>query len=155
MAGDCQCVEGYARTGAGGACEPIPAELGAECDSESAPCPSSEFPHCEVTDGTSGYCTIENCESTADCPGAYRCQIDADRSYCRRPPLGLNETCKSDADCAGGEATFCETLQAFVCLVPCSNDDECITGDVCCDVSAFGAGIFCAPRDACPTAGNP
>lgn len=151
--GECVCVEGFARRADGAACEPIPAELGVACDVESAPCPAGKYPLCRVTDGTAGYCT-NDCDDAGDCDGGYACQRDGADSFCRRPPVGHGLSCQSDEDCAGGEATYCETFQSHLCLVPCSagNTEGCFGGEVCCDFTLFEP--ICVPGDACTSSGG-
>jgi hypothetical protein len=146
--GACVCVDDYARPAEGAACEPIPAALGAACDSEAAPCADGPYSLCHVTDGTSGYCTSA-CSSDDDCDGGYRCHEDGADSFCRRPPLGYGDSCKVQDDCAQGEATYCETLQSKLCLVPCApgNTDVCFEGEVCCDFVVFEP--ICVPNNAC------
>lgn len=146
--GACVCIDGYARGSDAQACEPIPAELGAECDTDSAPCPEgTAYPLCRVTDGTSGYCT-NTCESSDDCEGGYKCQDSGDERFCRRPPLGFGDSCESDEDCTG-EATACETVMSHLCLVPCAAGDSagCFVGDVCCGF--LGDFVVCVPSEAC------
>jgi hypothetical protein len=144
--GACVCEDGYARASAAEACEPIPDELGAACDTESTPCAAEKYSLCHVNDGTSGYCT-NTCSSASDCDGGYKCQ-EGGESFCRRPPLGFGDTCKSDDDCTG-EATVCETIQSHLCLVPCAAGDTagCFIGDVCCEFP--GPFVACVPSDAC------
>lgn len=147
--GACVCIDGYGRASEADACEPIPVELGAECDTESAPCPeASAYPLCHATDGTSGYCT-NSCSSSDDCDGGYRCQEGGDQNFCRRPPLGFADDCDSDEDCADGEATACEVVSSHLCLVPCAAGDTagCFVGDVCCGFP--GDFVVCVPSDAC------
>lgn len=147
--GACVCVVGYGRASPAEACEPIPAELGAECDTDGAPCPEgTAYPLCHVTDGTSGYCT-NTCSSSEDCDGGYKCQEGGEENYCRRPPLGFGDDCDSDEDCAGGEATACEATQSHLCLVPCAAGDSagCFVGDVCCGFP--GDFVVCVPTEAC------
>jgi len=149
--GVCVCVKGFARPADGAACEIIPATLGAACDTKSAPCPAgSKYPLCHLTDGTSGYCTSA-CASSDGCDGGYKCHENGTDSFCRRPPLGYDDMCKTDDDCAGGEAIFCETIQQHVCLVPCSagKTDVCFEGESCCDFVIFQP--ICVPTDACTT----
>jgi len=145
--GACVCVDGFARASAATACEPIPNELGADCDTEDNPCPDGAHPLCRVTDGTSGYCTSA-CSTSAECDGGYKCQEDAEGGFCRRPPLGFGESCDSDEDCSG-EATACEAIQSHLCLVPCAAGDTagCYVGDACC--SFPGPFVACVPADAC------
>lgn len=151
--GECLCVEGYARPAEGAACEEIPDQLGLACDADSEPCAEGEYSLCHVTEGTSGYCTSA-CSSDDDCSGGYRCHEAGADSYCRRPPLGYLDDCKSDADCADGEATYCETLQENKCLVPCSagNTDVCFEGEVCCNYVIFTP--ICVPQSACAPNGT-
>ena len=146
--GECVCVDGYARPAEGAACEVIPAELGTACDTESAPCAAGKYPVCHVTDGTQGYCTSV-CSSSTDCDGGYRCHLDDADSYCRRPPLGYGKSCTTDDECADGDATFCETLQSHLCLVPCAagKTNVCFEGEVCCDFTVFQP--ICVPQDSC------
>jgi hypothetical protein len=56
------------------------------------------------------------------------------------PPVGLAKPCTSAADCAGTEATYCDTFVTMGCLVEGCNleVDDCYTGYECCDLSAFG-----------------
>jgi hypothetical protein len=147
--GACVCVDDYARPADGAACELIPAALGAACDMETAPC-AADGPYslCHVVEGTSGYCT-NGCSADDDCDGGYKCHEDGADSFCRRPPVGYGDSCKSQDDCAGGEATYCETLQSELCLVPCApgNTGVCFEGEVCCDFAVFEP--ICVPSDAC------
>lgn len=146
--GECVCVDDYARAGDGAACEPIPAALGAACDTVSTPCAEGPYSSCHVTDGSSGYCS-NDCSSDDDCDGGYRCHREGADGFCRRPPLGYGQSCKSQDDCAEGEATYCETLQSNVCLVPCAagHTDVCFEGEVCCNFGVFAP--ICVPGDAC------
>jgi len=152
--GACVCIDGYARAADGAACEPIPEELGAECDPDSADaCTSAKYSICHASDGSLGYCT-NACSVDKDCDGGYRCHTDASGSYCRRPPVGHGDSCQSDDDCAGKEATFCETIQSHVCLVACSagHTDACFEGEVCCNFVLFAP--ICVPGDACTSNGG-
>jgi hypothetical protein len=151
--GACVCVDGYARPAEGAACEVIPAELGATCDTQSEPCSDGPYPLCHETNGSSGYCT-SSCSSDEDCSGGYKCHTDGAEGFCRRPPVGYGKSCDSDEDCEGGEATFCETIQQYVCLVPCSagNIDGCFEGEVCCNFVVFEP--ICVPADACTANGG-
>lgn len=149
----CVCADGYARASQAEACEPIPAELGAPCDSSDLPCADGAYSLCHVTDGTSGYCT-NACTSSSQCDGGYQCQETADESYCRRPPLGFAQSCDTDADCADGEATFCENIQSHSCLVPCAagSTNGCFIGESCCDFALFRP--VCVPTQACAENGG-
>lgn len=146
--GACVCAADYARPADGAACEPIPAALGAACDTDASPCADGPYGLCHVTSGTAGYCT-KACSSDDDCEGGYRCHEDGTEGFCRRPPLGYGDSCKAQADCAAGEATYCETLQSKLCLVPCAagKTDVCFEGEVCCDFVVFEP--ICVPSNAC------
>lgn len=152
VVGECVCVDGYARTAATDLCEPIPMTLGADCDTDDAPC-EEPFSLCHVTEGTAGYCT-EACSSDADCDGGYRCHLEGGSGYCRRRPLGYGESCQSDDDCAGGEATYCEVIRTNQCLVPCEagKTDVCFEGEVCCNFVIFNP--VCVPTANCEDAGT-
>ncbi|HEX5099212.1 MAG TPA: hypothetical protein VFV94_06915 [Polyangiaceae bacterium] len=143
-AGGCVCEDGYERASAGEACAPL--GLGQPCDPDANDC-VDPFTHCEA-DGDTGYCTNE-CTSSDDCKGGYACN---DSSVCQRPPAGLGKPCTSPADCAEGEATFCDTVVAKSCQVQgCTFDpDDCFIGYECCDLTMFGVPQpLCIPEGAC------
>jgi hypothetical protein len=145
--GACVCEKDYARPADGAACEPIPAALGAACDTET-PCAAGPYSLCHTTDDAAGYCT-NACRAADDCDGGYKCHDEGADSYCRRPPVGYGDSCQSDDDCAGGEATYCESLQSKLCLVPCAagHTDVCFEGEVCCDFVVVEP--VCVPSNAC------
>jgi hypothetical protein len=148
------CEEGFARPEQGAACALVPGGLGDECNVDDNPCGAGAYAECHVTgEGSDGYCTSTGCESESDCEAGYMCEAGDGPSYCRRPPTGYGETCASDEDCEGNDASFCETLQSKVCLVPCApgRPSDCFDGEVCCDLSIFQAGIICTPEGTCPT----
>lgn len=152
----CQCKAGYVKPAAGDVCEPAPMGLGAECDVTAPTSCSSdpEFTHCEAGADSKGYCTKTDCSSAADCSGGYACDMAVTPSVCRRPPKGLSMSCASDADCAGTEATYCDTFVTHSCLVQGCNltADDCFIGFECCDLSSFGiAQPLCVAAGACTT----
>ena len=128
-------------------CKPITA-LGTACD-ENTHCTDAKFDHCEAGADGSGYCTNTGCASSEDCTDSYACDLTVTPSVCRRPPVGLSMSCTSDADCAGTEATFCDTLYSHSCLVQgCSlAPDNCFVGWQCCDLG--GPQPLCLPQGAC------
>lgn len=143
----CVCEAGYARPAADQPCTEVPMGLGAECDPSAPACPAP-YDHCEAA-GESGYCTISGCTSSDDCEGGYACN---DESVCQRPPVGLGQSCATPEDCAGTEATFCDSFMTQSCQVQgCSLDpDDCFAGFECCDLSAFGLPEpLCIPEGAC------
>jgi len=118
---------------------PPPEDLGVECTDDDA-C-SKDFPHCEIEEeGEPGYCTNTECEAPEDCLGGYACDLAVEPAVCRRPPLGLFQPCENADDCAGTEATWCDTAYSFTCMQTCSLDAPggCFIGTECCDLSAFG-----------------
>jgi hypothetical protein len=149
----CTCKAGYSKPEGGGACEPTPTGLGTACD-VGVGCADATFDHCEPVADGKGYCTETACSSSADCTGGYACDTAVTPSVCRRPPLGLAMSCSADADCAGTEATYCDTFQSHSCLVQgCSlAPDNCFSGWECCDLSLYGiAQPLCIPQGACST----
>jgi hypothetical protein len=85
--------------------------------------------------------------------GCVPCAQDDARAACRTGPVGFGTTCASDADCAGLEASHCETLQAHVCVVAgCQTaPDTCTGGQSCCDLNALGIPLtLCLPPGQCP-----
>ena len=145
----CECAPGFVR-GAGGACETAPAGMGMAC-SASMPCTDATYNHCATSASGEGYCTTSGCTG-GDCTGGYACDLGASPSYCKRPPKGLSMSCTSNADCAGTEATYCDTFQSHSCLVEgCTvSPDSCFEGWDCCDLTAFGVPMpICIPQGAC------
>ena len=66
-------------------------------------------------------------------------------------PTGEDMPCSSSADCAGFEATFCDTFVTGTCLVSgCTVvPDSCSAGKECCDLSSFGLPPLCIAAGAC------
>ena len=150
-ASGCACELGYTRPTATGACVAAPAALGAPCDAQNA-CSDATYSRCESSPA-GDYCTNVGCGSSNDCQSGYACDREASPGVCRRPPLGQGKPCTVAADCADGEATFCESFQSHQCLVPgCSaSPNDCFEGWACCDLSAFGLPApVCVPEGACP-----
>jgi hypothetical protein len=148
----CTCESGFVRPTPDAACEPVPG-LGDDCDTESVPCTEPDYPYCQVVSGTAGYCTASDCTTSSDCPAGYACETSGSPRFCKRPPVGAGESCESSADCAGTEATFCETFTTHQCLVEgCSlAPDDCFEGNTCCDLSQFGLPTVCVPEGTCPS----
>jgi hypothetical protein len=147
----CVCDATSVPNAAGTGCEPAPVGQGAPCDATKL-CTDAEFNHCEAGADGSGYCTKTGCASSDDCTNGYACDLAVTPSVCRRPPAGLGMSCTSNADCAGTQATYCDTFQTHSCLVQgCSlAPDNCFTGYECCDLSAFMIPQpLCIPQGAC------
>ncbi len=151
----CSCAPGFTRVAAGSPCTDVPPGLGADCKKD-ADCVEALFPSCHVV-GDSGYCTNTDCTATSDCFGGYACDATAETPYCVRPPTGSGLSCASDADCAGTEATFCETFNTHVCYVKdCSlTKNDCFPGKECCDLTKKSIGLFkfgiCVDSGTCDT----
>jgi hypothetical protein len=67
--------------------------------------------------------------------------------------VGAGQACKSTAQCAGTEATYCDLSVTHQCLVEgCTvTPDNCFSGTVCCDLSTYGvAQPICVPTGTCP-----
>lgn len=142
----CVCEQGYAKSTPDAACAPVPQGLGASCDPAASAC-AAPYDHCEPA-ATAGYCTSA-CTSNDQCTGGYACNA---QSICQRPPVGLGQSCASPDDCAGTEATYCDTFQTHACQVQgCQLDpNDCFAGFECCDLSAFGlAQPLCVPQGLC------
>jgi hypothetical protein len=155
----CVCVDGFSRPTPDAPCAEL-AGLGQECQSD-ADCGDAEYRYCHLGEGgASGYCTAPDCQTAADCPTDYGCNTREIPTYCERPPQGLGNACTSNADCAGNEASYCETVQAHSCLVnDCKPDPNKCHGDwVCCDIGLLTESL-CLPPDAlengnCPVGGS-
>ncbi len=149
--GSCACIDGTELDDDGHRCveaEVVPAGLGEDCSD--APCGGEAFPRCQAT-AAGDYCTSEGCDSNADCTADYACNARGETSYCQRPPLGQGTSCTASEDCAGGEATYCETTISNQCLVPGCSEGTCFEGYACCDVRSLGAeDTYCVPEGQCP-----
>lgn len=152
--GVCNCVQGYRRPGAGAACAAVPEALGAACLKDQD-CVDGSFGSCHLLDDGTGYCTSEGCTQSSDCSAGYGCNSKASPAFCQRPPRGAGASCSSDVDCAGTEATFCESFQSRACFVEgCSlTVDDCFPGQECCDLTGPSFGLYkkqiCVDRGSC------
>jgi hypothetical protein len=149
----CECAPGYVLAADGSACEESAMSgQGVDCNVDT-PCADPLANHCEIAASGMGYCTTIDCPATA-CSGGYACDETVSPTICRRPPVGQGRSCASPADCAGTEATFCDTVESNSCLVQgCSlTPNDCFVGWSCCDLSSRGlATPLCLPEGACPT----
>jgi hypothetical protein len=146
----CVCATGFVR-GTDGACEAAPPAMGVPC-SATTPCTDATYNYCATSASGQGYCTTSGC-SGGDCTGGYACNATATPSYCQRPPTGQDMSCTSAADCAGTEATFCDTAQTHACHVQgCTvAPNDCFEGSDCCDLTRFGVPMpICVAKGTCP-----
>lgn len=67
-------------------------------------------------------------------------------------PEGLGDPCTGPDDCAGTDATYCDTIVTQTCLVENCNvdNDDCYTGYQCCDLTMFQLPTLCVPEGTCP-----
>ena len=152
-ASGCTCEAGYSKPSTDSACVETPSGLGTPCDA-TTPCTDATFDYCGTGADGSGYCTTSGCATPDDCSGGYACNTTASPSFCERPPVGAGAACTSDADCAGTEATYCDTVFSHSCLVrDCVvSPNNCFSGTECCDLSSLGvAERLCIPAGACMT----
>jgi hypothetical protein len=160
-ANGCECATGFSRPAPGQACAPCDAAAGTcapasggqgvPCDPQTNPCTDSTQSYCFVRTGQAGYCTKQGCTSDSDCTGGYACDSKVSPSVCRKPPAGLGKACTSNDQCAGTEATFCDTVVTKGCAVQgCNlNPDDCHPGYVCCDLSKYGIPITLCSAGSC------
>jgi len=147
--GVCACEPGAERDPSTQLC--TQSGLGATCSAD-ADCNDAAYPICHI-EGASGYCTRQGCAAADDCGGAFACDTSTAPSYCRRPPLGQGATCSSNADCAGTQATYCDTFSSNLCLVEgCTpGGSDCFIGWSCCDLSSLGLDRqLCVTDGSCP-----
>lgn len=90
------------------------------------------------------------CEASSNCPTGELCDRYGS-GRCTPAPAGLGSTCGSAADCASGEATFCETFSTRTCQVQgCKELGGVCPGDfLCCDFSILSTSL-CVPPDTAP-----
>ena len=140
IAGACGCAAGSAEN-ADGVCERITG-LGDACASASD-CTNPAYAYCAP--GVAGPTCTSTCTDDTGCADAYTCATWEPQPYCREF-VGLGASCTSSADCAGTDATFCDTYQSHTCIVGgCSVDESaCPRGTLCCDFSQYGFGTLCA-----------
>lgn len=152
--GECVCKPGYSRPSATAACGM--SALGAACSDDSG-C-SGDFPVC-VTDDGAGYCTSDGCTSSADCQRGFVCEQDGGKGVCKKVPTGYGMSCESAADCAGTEATYCDSFSSKTCLVQsCSKTSPCPGDWSCCDIALAGVVLCVEPaglmNGMCPAGGT-
>jgi hypothetical protein len=98
------------------------------------------------------------CESSSECPTGELCDTFGSRR-CTTAPTGLGSSCTSAADCAGGEATYCDAYSTRSCVVEgCKELGGVCPGDyLCCDYTIIGRSLCVPPKSApggqCPAPG--
>jgi hypothetical protein len=148
----CVCIKGYQKPSGATTCAIIPDGLGDVCTANTDCTASAVFTTCQPS-GASGYCTNSGCATDDDCAGGYACNTTASPTFCQRPPTGQDMACKSSADCAGNEASYCLTIQANTCFVECTiGGSECFSGRSCCDLQKLSGGLI--PKQLCTPTGT-
>ena len=154
-AGVCVCADGYTRSNeTGSAC--VLGGAGTACDAtaDDSGCKDSAFPLCRVPVSGPSYCSV-TCASDDDCPRGFVCDTESTPASCKSSPVGQGDHCESAEDCAGKEASYCESTISHACLVSgCSIDRplSCSEGWICCDLQSLGFALtLCAPEGVCPT----
>jgi hypothetical protein len=146
----CVCAEGTILTSHGCEVAALTA-LGRSCDPAANTCSEVPYDHCQGG-GATAYCTSTDCTASDECESGYACNTAGNPSFCQRPPIGLGQACAGPADCAGTEATWCDTFMTHQCVVQgCSVAlQDCFGDGVCCDLSRFGVPApLCVPPGAC------
>lgn len=116
--------------------------------------------HCVEQEAATSCAPGEGCEcsSSSGCPTGELCDTFGS-GRCVTAPAGLGSTCGSPADCAGGEATFCETFTTRTCQVQgCKELSGVCPGDfLCCDFAILSTSLCIPPATApggqCPAPG--
>ncbi|HMA92751.1 MAG TPA: hypothetical protein VKP30_08700 [Polyangiaceae bacterium] len=147
----CVCDAGFSRPAEGGACVAATSAQGTAC-SAATPCTDANYSYCALDSSGSGYCTKSGCTTAAECEGGYDCNTGVTPSICRRPPVGAGKACTSAAECAGTDATFCDSMMKVCIVEGCTvTPNNCFSGYLCCDLSKFGVpNPICIQGEACP-----
>jgi hypothetical protein len=155
----CQCAPGYGRASSLDPCAPCGAnEVGSATGCQCAPGYGRASPSDPCTQGFDAGIPLDasvqtgQCASDGDCTSGSACDLRVTPSVCRQPPAGQGKTCASSADCAGTEATFCDSFVTKTCVVQgCSvAANDCFPGYTCCDLSKFGLPTVCVVGGVCP-----
>lgn len=148
LADKCVCQSGFVRDPAQ-QCMPVTADVGQACTTD-ADCPAAG-PYCHKPAQGDPYCTITGCTQLMECPGGYGCDLRKTPTLCARAPTGLFSDCKSQEDCAGKEASFCELTVSNLCVVSgCTTDEDCFGSLECCNLTAYGLPSLCVAEGVCP-----
>lgn len=144
VAEKCECKMGFHKPSPDKPCEESTGGvLGAEC-SDTLPC-ADPYPYC-ASSGSESFCTTQGCTGSEECETGWRCNTPGAAGFCEQP-AGLGKACTSPADCAGTEATFCESFVTRTCIIEkCVEDPAvCPGGNVCCDMTALIGTSVCTP----------
>lgn len=137
----CTCNDGF--SGDGITCVAV----GAACKAD-ADCKDKRYDTCHLSSADSGYCTNSGCTTVDDaaCSAGYKCDLSGKTGYCERPPSGAGMACKTNDDCTGTDATYCESFNTHQCYVQgCSlTANDCFPGKECCDLAPLSGGLVTA-----------
>lgn len=90
------------------------------------------------------------CSSSAECGAGLLCDVYGARE-CVAAPSGFGAACTRASDCAGTEATFCDTFASRTCQVQgCSELGGVCPGDMICCSYAILSVSLCIPSDHAP-----
>jgi hypothetical protein len=99
------------------------------------------------------------CQSSRECPRGELCDTSGS-GRCAAAPAGLGDACSASADCASGEATFCDLFASRSCQVQgCLELGGVCPGDyICCNYTILSTSL-CIPADSepdgdCPAPGQ-
>jgi hypothetical protein len=120
-------------------------ESGYQRAAGSAECALAESAEPDRSDQGAG-----GCSSSAECAAGSICDLYGSHA-CVAPPNGFGMACTSASECAGTEATFCDTFASRSCQVQgCSELGGVCPGDMICCSYAILSVSLCIPSDHAP-----
>ncbi|MCE9573824.1 MAG: hypothetical protein K8W52_11780 [Deltaproteobacteria bacterium] len=137
----CVCPAGEVKNDVG-VCARVPG-LGDPCDPSGNTCTDAVYNYCAATSATTGTCT-NRCTSDTDCGTTGTCADWEAEPYCRTFS-GVGKSCTQQSDCAGLDASSCDTVLSHTCIVAgCTvTGNECPRNQICCDYTSYGFGLLC------------
>jgi branched-chain amino acid transport system substrate-binding protein len=106
------------------------------------------FPSIPGQGDACGNVTGKPCTYTKDCADGDYCDRSRTPFACTRPPTGQGMSCKTNADCEGYEANYCEAYYTYTCLKQgCSEAlNDCTDDRICCDYAWAGLPSLCIEK---------
>lgn len=153
--GACACPTGSIVVG--GVCSPCAEHQhsdGNQCLCDEGYEPGAGSSECVVADGSQPVVSPETdgagCASSAECAAGLLCDLYGSRA-CVAAPSGFGMPCTKPSDCAGTEATFCDTFASRTCQVQgCAELSGVCPGDMICCSYAILSTSLCIPGDHAP-----